>query len=246
MLLFLKKSSHQLIELEGNGSRFRLWLDGYFQFDSATERTYHELLIDLPIAMAEGARSVLILGGGDGLCAREALKYPSVERVVNVELDREVADLAMRWPVNGLNRDSFRDPRLELVIADARDYLAGEPEPFDLVAADFPAPTSPELADLFGEAFFRKCARFIAPGGVLSTQATMAKRDVKLLRETLRGILGHAMSVLSRQGRHDDERFVYASASPLVKRRDLVDAPTAAPILERIASRGSDCLALTR
>ena len=244
MLLFLKRSEHQLIELEGNGARYRLWLDGYFQFDSATERTYHELLVDLPLALAEEARSVLILGGGDGLCAREALKYPSVERVVNVELDREVADLALRWPVNGLNRDSFKDPRVELVIDDAKNYLAGEPEAFDLVVCDFPAPTSPELADLFGEGFFRKCAGFLAPGGVLSTQATMAKGDVKRLRETLRGILGQAISVLSRN-RREDERFVYASARPFSKRRDLVDAPAAAPALERIAS-GPVCLAMTR
>lgn len=243
--MFLKRSEQQLIELEGSGARFRLWLDGYFQFDSARERTYHELLVDVPLCIAGEARSVLVLGGGDGLCAREALKYPSVERVVNVEIDREVSDLARRWPVNGLNRDSFADPRVELVVADARDYLAGDPERFDLVVCDFPAPTSLDLADLFGATFFRSCLPRLAPGGVLSTQATMSRGDVKSLRTMLRGLLGHAMSVLSREGR-EDERFVYASGSPLLPRRALVDAPAAVPVLERVASRRADCLALTR
>lgn len=244
MILFLKQSEHQHIELEGTGERFRLWLDGCFQFDSADERAYHEVLANLPLALAERTRSVLILGGGDGLCAREALKYPV--SVVNVELDEEVAAAACRWPIKDINRDSFGNPRVSLVIADATEWVRGDHGPFDVVIADFPSPTRPALERLFSEAFYRDVKRLVAPGGVLAVQTCVPTGRVKELRGMLGALFGHSVSVLSRMAKSFDERFVFASDAPIAPRRDLVDAPHALPLWERIGTRTKDCLALTR
>jgi spermidine synthase len=48
---------------------------------------------------AHGApRKVAILGGGDGMAAREVLRYPGVESVTLVELDPHMTRLFSRDP----------------------------------------------------------------------------------------------------------------------------------------------------
>jgi spermidine synthase len=74
----------------------RLFLDGDLQFASSDERRYHEALVHP--ALLPGARSVLVLGGGDGLALREVLRHDAVERVVEVELDPAVLELARTDP----------------------------------------------------------------------------------------------------------------------------------------------------
>jgi predicted membrane-bound spermidine synthase len=243
--LYLKRSAYQQIELEGDGRRYRLWLDGYFQFDSATERSYHEVLANLPLALSGGTGRVLILGGGDGLCAREALKY-GPERVVNVELDPAMVELARAWPLRELNLGSFDDPRVEVVVGDALEYVARPPEePFDVVIADFPADTSEELSRLYTEDFYRRCRALVAPEGVFVTQAAGPGEDVRRVRESLRDAFGHSVSVISQVDRGPDERFVFASPEPLRARRDPVGAPFAAALIGRLVGRSKDCLLVT-
>ena len=53
----------------------RLFLDGDLQFSSRDEHRYTESLVH-PALARDPARWVLILGGGDGLAAREALRHP--------------------------------------------------------------------------------------------------------------------------------------------------------------------------
>jgi spermidine synthase len=47
-------------------------------------------------AMAGPHERVLVLGGGDGLALREVLKYPGVERAVEVDLDPRCSASAAR------------------------------------------------------------------------------------------------------------------------------------------------------
>lgn len=47
----------------------------------------------------------------------EVLKHKSVERCVMVEIDRAVVDIAEQWLPN-IHKGAFKDPRMELVIAD--------------------------------------------------------------------------------------------------------------------------------
>ena len=67
---------------------------------------------------------MLVLGGGDGLAARELLRQPGVERIVQVELDSAVIELA-RTTLREANGGSLDNPRVNLVIADAMTWLRG-------------------------------------------------------------------------------------------------------------------------
>src|SRR6478672_6528736 len=65
----------------------RLYINGNLQFSSRDEYRYHEALVHPALQTLPWARSVLVLGGGDGLALREILRYPNIEKVVLVDLD---------------------------------------------------------------------------------------------------------------------------------------------------------------
>jgi spermidine synthase len=148
----------------------RLFLDGDLQFSTTDERRYHEALVHP--AVLPGARSVLVLGGGDGLAAREVLRHASVERVVEVELDPEVLRLARTDPrLVRANGGALDDPRLEVVVDDAMSWLRTAADRFDAVVVDLPDPDAPATAKLYSAEFYGLAAQVLAPGGRLVVQA---------------------------------------------------------------------------
>ena len=164
-----QRSAYQEIVLTRRGADTRLYLDGDLQFSSADEHRYTEALVH-PV-LADDPRRVLVLGGGDGLAARELLRHPSVERIVQVELDPAVLDLA-RTALAGLNRGALDDPRVEVVVADAFRWLrTGEETGFDAVVVDLPDPDTLALGRLYSSEFYGLVARVLAPGGLVVVQA---------------------------------------------------------------------------
>jgi spermidine synthase len=148
----------------------RLFLDGDLQFASGDEHRYHEALVHP--AVVPGARSVLVLGGGDGLAAREVLRHDAVERVVEVELDPAVLELARTDPrMVAANDGALDDPAVEVVVADAMSWLRTADEVFDAVVVDLPDPDAPATAKLYSQEFYGLTARVLAPGGRLVVQA---------------------------------------------------------------------------
>jgi spermidine synthase len=124
-----------------------LFLDGTVQLLALGEQVYHERLALLPVLAHPQPRAVLVLGGGDGCAAREALRDPRVERVTIVEIDPQVID-ACATHLHELNRGSLRDPRVEIHAVDARNFLAhASLAAYSVAIVDFlDAYSAPELA----------------------------------------------------------------------------------------------------
>ncbi|BCI89255.1 hypothetical protein NIIDMKKI_44610 [Mycobacterium kansasii] len=121
-IIAYRHTAYQEIVVTRRGDDLRLYLDGGLQFATVDEYRYSESLV-YP-ALGSGARSVLVLGGGDGLAARELLRQPGVQQIVQVELDPAVVELA-RTTMRGANGGSLDDPRVHVVIDDAMSWLRG-------------------------------------------------------------------------------------------------------------------------
>uniref|UniRef100_UPI0038CF5A11 polyamine aminopropyltransferase n=1 Tax=Streptomyces cavernicola TaxID=3043613 RepID=UPI0038CF5A11 len=152
-----------------------LYVNGRLRVSGRDEHRYHEALVH-PAMRGPHAR-VLILGGGDGLAAREVLRHPGVDRVDVVAPDEELADLARTDPaLSALNGHAYDDPRLQAVHADAFQWLreertGGASRPYDVVIADLPDPGVTESAKLYSREFFGLAARALAPAGRLAVHA---------------------------------------------------------------------------
>ncbi len=199
-IVFAKSTPYQRIVVTQGRAGFQLFLNGNLQFSSADEHRYHEALVHPAMALAPGARRVLVLGGGDGLAARELLKYPGLE-IDLVELDPAMIDLAKNFPLlRELNQGSFRSPRVHLHAADAYQWLQANRERFDAAIVDFPDPNNFSLGKLYTSYFYRLLRRSLAPGApvvVQSTSPLMARQSFWCVARTLEaaGLATHAYHV---------------------------------------------------
>lgn len=131
---------------------------------------YHTYLID-PFVKAFDIKKVLILGGGDGLPARQVIKYPTIEQIDMVDLDGDWVEYSKNDPLMRLNNNNaLSDPRLTLYISDAFKFVARAKDKYDLIIIDFPE--SDNLAGLRVHSiqFDRDLYRILSDNGMVVVQ----------------------------------------------------------------------------
>ena len=177
-IVLARNTKYQRVIVTRWRSDIRLYLDGHLQFSTVDEHRYHESLIQPAMHLAERPRRVLILGGGDGLAAREVLKHADVDRIDLVDIDPVVTGLFRDHPLlSQVNGGSMRDSRVRIYNVDALRYLNESDQFYDVIAMDLPDPSTPELSKLYSRGFFQLATRRLAKGGVLATQATSPFRS---------------------------------------------------------------------
>jgi len=151
----------------------RLYLNGNLQFSSRDEARYHEALVLPAMQMAARAERVLILGGGDGLAAREVLKYPQVQSLTLVDLDAEMTQtFATSATLTALNGGALTHPKTRVINADAAQWLEESSEQFDVILIDLPDPSNFSLGKLYSVPMYRQVARHLVDGGLIVVQST--------------------------------------------------------------------------
>lgn len=172
-ILYSKQSVYQNIVLTQFHDDTRLFLNGSLQFSSMDEYRYHEALVHIPMSAAATQESVLILGGGDGLAAREVLKYTDVERITLVDLDPAVTMLATSHPLlTELNEQSLHNPKVTVINQDAQTYLEHTSDRYSVILIDLPDPNDIAVGKLYTVEFYTLIAQHLAEGGMVVTQAT--------------------------------------------------------------------------
>ncbi|MGW0826327.1 polyamine aminopropyltransferase [Streptomyces sp. NPDC002845] len=154
-----------------DGRPLGLFLDGRLRAGGRDERRYHEALVHPAM---DGPRSrVLVLGGGDGLAAREVLRYRDVRRVDVVELDPELVRLARTDPaLSALSEHAYDDERVRTVTADSFAWLRGAPPAaYDVVVVDLPDPGISASTKLYSQEFYGLARQVLADGGRLVVHA---------------------------------------------------------------------------
>lgn len=171
-VVFTRDSAYQRIVLTAWQDDLRLFLDGHLQFSSRDEYRYHEALVHPGLATLGPSARVLVMGGGDGMAVREALRYPDVD-VTLVELDPEMTTLfASHGELTPLNDHALQSDRVRIVNEDAFVWLDDSGEIFDFIVADFPDPSNYAVSKLYTTAFYRLVGQHLAEGGLIAVQAT--------------------------------------------------------------------------
>ncbi|MEZ0092625.1 spermidine synthase [Streptacidiphilus sp. EB129] len=157
----------------------RLYLGGRLAVCGSDEARYHAALVRPALA---GPRTrVLVLGGGDGLAAHEALRYAGVAQVTVVEIDPEVLWLGRTDPeLSQLNQGALNDPRVRTVTADAFTWLRTAPrqeQPYDVIISDLPEPGLDQSRKLYTTEFYGLVRRMLAPDGRLVVHAGSVAGD---------------------------------------------------------------------
>lgn len=120
------------------------------------------LLGHLPL-MATDARRVAVIGWGSGMTVGAVLAHP-VESVDAFEIEPAVVEASRFFEPD--NRLPLSDPRVKLVLGDARTHLA-ESGPYDLIISEPSNPWLTGVANLFTADFFALLASRLTADGIV-------------------------------------------------------------------------------
>ncbi len=140
----------------------------------------------LPVLLHPHARSMLMIGLGGGL-SLEAVPS-SVENIHVIELEREVVN-AHRALEELRGFSPISDPRVEVVINDARGALMLTDARFDTIVSQPSHPWTAGASHLYTREFFSLVSEHLEPGGVFVQWIGISFVDEALLRSIVATLL---------------------------------------------------------
>ncbi len=164
--LDILQASDGVVSVVQSGDNIQLRLDNYYLLGDSRSALVEQMQGHIPLLLHPAPKRTLFLGMGTGITAGAALNHNS-ERIVTVELIPNVIRAAKRYMTpwtNGL----FRDPRVEIIADDARNYLLGTQEKFDVIVGDLFTPWHAGTGSLYTVEHFRQARQHLAPGGLFA------------------------------------------------------------------------------
>ena len=219
--VYSKKSCFQHITI-GDSEAFGriLFLDDTIQIAEADEFIYHESLVHVPICMVD-AKKVLILGGGDLCALREVLKHP-VEKAIMIDMDGDVIEASKKYLAD-INKRSWEDPRADMKIGNALDYVKETSEKFDVVISDLTDPG--EAGDYFySKEFYDLCKNIMTEKSLLVTHGSISSNPEFIAEKVYAGfkeLFRHSAFYSTRiQSFNSDYGFMIGSDNTDVSKHD--------------------------
>lgn len=109
-------------------------MDNIIQCTEFDEFSYQEMISFLPLCSHPNPERVLIVGGGDGGVAREAVKHPKIKSVDVVEIDERVVKLSEQYlPFMACG---FQHDKVTLHIEDGFEFMKRNAQQFDVIITD--------------------------------------------------------------------------------------------------------------
>ena len=151
-----------------------LTLDGHIQLTELDEGAYHEYLVQVPLLAIDHPSTALVVGGGDGGVLREICKHAQIKHVDMAEIDAGVIEESKAY-LPFVSNGAFNDPRVEVHITDAFQFVKEATRKYDLIVVDSTDVYEEEdgglSEQLFTSEFYKDCLKALTPGGIVVTQA---------------------------------------------------------------------------
>lgn len=130
---------------------------------------YHEMMAHPILFSHPDPKDVLIVGGGDCGTLREVAKHKGVAKIIQVDIDEKVTELAQTYFPELCQAND--DPRAQLCFEDAVKWIqSAQTDSLDIIIIDSTDPIGPGEG-LFTESFYRQCHRTLRPQGRLVHQS---------------------------------------------------------------------------
>ncbi|NPA75323.1 MAG: polyamine aminopropyltransferase [Euryarchaeota archaeon] len=202
-----------------------LVIDGTVQTTERDEFIYHEMIVHMPMLTHSSPERVLIVGGGDGGAAREALKHEP-EEVHVVEIDEKVVEISKKY-LPGI-ASAYEDSRVHLHVEDGIKFVKRSSK-FDVIIVDSTDPVGP-AEGLFHEDFYRDIKSAMNPGGVMAQQCGTPVYHPEELRNAylaLSRVFRYVRVFLAYIPTYPSGMWAFVMASDSeIKRRRNADFPT--------------------
>jgi len=214
-----------------------LFLDGESQSATNNEFYYHEALVHPACILHGNPQKVLILGGGEGATIREVLKWKTIKSALMVDIDADVVDACKQY-LPEMHQGAFDDPRVQVIIQDAIDFLEKTETKWDVIISDLTSPTEDGNSyKLFTVQYIELCKRLLNTHGVFVIQAgpvvpVNMKSHIKLAA-TVKYVFPYFISYATLEG----WGFILGSNTPIKTYQDSIELDQI--LLERTTNKFS-------
>jgi len=196
-----------------------LLVDGVLRAIESDEKKFFAHLVLPAMVQAGKLERVLVLGGGDGLATRDALKF-SPDSVTVIDPDCVIFGVAQKAPFTTLNNSSLTDAKVTKQCAMLDSYLKGVSKPFDVVIVHLPDPTTDVIAKLYNNDLARLLRKAVVKGGTLSFVGTMKTGRVEPVIASLEKLFKYKQLVTKEIPLYGERKFLLVSDLELVPRRN--------------------------
>jgi predicted membrane-bound spermidine synthase/tetratricopeptide (TPR) repeat protein len=184
-VLFLEEGLTATVAVTRTDDYFALKING--KVDASTlDQSTQLLLGDLGAILHPHPRRALIVGFGSGMTVSAVARFPDLRLIDCVEIEPAVLHAAPA--LQRLNRGVLSDPRVHVVIDDARSFVQTGGPLYDLIVSEPSNPWIAGVAALFTDEFYAAVRRRLAPGGMFVqwVQAyALAPDDLRMIIATI-------------------------------------------------------------
>jgi spermidine synthase len=141
-------------------------LDNFYVLGDSRSILVEQMQGHIPLLIHPKPKETLFLGMGTGITAGASLSH-DVERVVVVELVSNVIPAAKQYFSPWVN-NLFNDKRVEIIADDARNFLLGSTENFDVIVGDLFTPWHAGTGSLYTVEHFQQVKKRLKKEGLFA------------------------------------------------------------------------------
>ncbi len=164
-LVYYRDGINATVSVQREGGILALRVNGKTDASSFGDMSTQVLLGQLPLLFGPPAKKVLVIGYASGVTTGSVATHADVAQIDAVEIEPAIVEASRFFDdVSGRPLD---DPRVRLILDDARSYLAATDERYDVIISEPSNPWMSGVSNLFTREFFQIVRGALAPGGRL-------------------------------------------------------------------------------
>jgi spermidine synthase len=142
------------------------------------------MLGHIPALFHSKPRSVLVVGCGAAVTAGSFVLHPDVEKIEICEIEPLIPKIVTEY-FGKENNHVLEDPRVKMIIDDARHYILTTKEKFDIITSDPIHPWVKGAASLYTEEYFERCKERLNPGGIVTQWVPLYESNLDAVKSEI-------------------------------------------------------------
>ena len=189
--LFYREGLTATVAVSRSGDHLSLQINGKTDASTGIDSDTELVLGHLPMLLHPDPKRVLVVGLGSGMTLGAVEQYP-IDSVEAVEIEPAVVEAAEYF--SEANHQALDDPRLQLVVDDARHHVLTSQNKYDVITAEPSNPWISGVSNLFTREQYEAYREKLAPGGLMFQWAHtygMSEQDLRTVIATFQAVFPH-------------------------------------------------------
>lgn len=191
-LLDYWNSNNGVVSITKSNNNLQMRLDNYYTLGDSESLLVEQMQAHIPLFLHPSPDKVLFLGMGTGITAGAALDH-NVDKIVAVELLGNIVIAAKKYFSSWTN-ELFTDDRVDIITDDARNYVIGTNDKYDVIVGDLFTPWHAGTGSLYTVEHFKRVKSTLTEGGLFAQWLPLYQltpEDFNIIAATFSSVFPH-------------------------------------------------------